>query len=300
MNSKETAKDITIMGAHGLGDAILSLKCSHFVEKSGYKVNRLVAVRDDIFRPLHFLYPEIEQVSEKYSSNNEIITNESLRREIIQDDSNFYYTIPDLLYRGPFSFDYKRFDTNPELIRATRTLTHLYCPNKLIAFCLATSTPGYLYKDIGSLIRKTAELLPEYTIYFPKITKWADTNITYGDLSNLPSNVWLSENPDFLESLTIMFTAEFAITTCNGPSHIFHELGTNKLTLDPQFGKYGWISRWKSNYLDCIDTDSDLISKLIETLVKIPQTTLIPRLDVARIVAQYPNPDWAAGLLFKF
>lgn len=297
---------VILIGAHGAGDASFCFKCLPFIKKAGKVVNIFLAVRENIYEILYFFYGDlcpVAKISETWAENNAFIFN-PLGQDLFAPHpyQEIYYVIPDLLFSGPLHFDYLKYGTAPQLIKQTRTLTHKYEPQKIIYAGLATSTDGYLYSNCVGLLRELAERFTDYTIYFPKVTKWADkNNIDYGDLSNLPTNVVISENPPITEWGNILKTASYFIGTCNGPSHFAYDIGIPRLILDPQFNKLPWIARWKECPDECIPimTDAHIVAKIVEANIRLPFTGLVPRRTIQEIVVDQ-KVSWNQLFFLKY
>ena len=292
------SEKVTILGGHGLGDCILSLQCSHFIR--GQERDIYISTRDEVFNPLQYCFKNkfnLQQVSEKFSHENAILDQPTLKEEICPE-GEFYYVIPDLLFRNLYSFDYEKYNTHPQTIKSTKLLTDETASEKIIYFGLASSTDGYVYYDIKDLLIRTAELLPEYVIYYPNLGEWAGSELDKITPDGLPSNVHLHESPDFLDSIDCLKKSCYFVGTCNGTSHLAFHFGIPRLILDPQYEKLAWIARWKEDYLESIPNTIavNLVAKIIETNIFIPQTTLIPRRSVLENFAA----DWKQNLIFKY
>lgn len=299
--------EICILGSHGFGDSILSLQCAHYVKQSGKQADIISCTRNKVFEPLDYLFGDLFDISqhpkkEEWGHENWILNNQQ-ELQYISAYKEIYYAIPDLLFKSPLAFDYAKYNTNPQLIRQTRLLTHKYKPTRKIYLGLCSSTDGYLYNNINHLIRKLGRELPEYEFYFPNVKTWANKEIDYDDLDNMPLNVTIHENPDFCESLDIMKTCCYGIYTCNGPSHAAFQLGQNRLILDPQYNKTLWQARWREDTSECIDINSSIndIVNVVKSNLEIPQTTLIPRQKVLDLLIRNNyEVSWNKELLFKF
>jgi len=274
------------IGGHGLGDCILSLQISHLLRQKQIKHTTLISTRDQIYKPLYHIFSnelELNQIDQKYANDNALLHNQDYIKEIasIHNSDNITYNVPDLLFRNPLAFKYNDYGLNPQLIKKTRILSHLFNTKENIIYCgLSTTTKGYMYHNIPLLLRSLAEHIPNYTIYFPKIKTW-DKELDYtGNFSvELPSNVWIDDNPQFEKSLDVLTKSKYGIFTCNGPSHIAYQIGIPRLVLDPQFNKIPWIARWKEDYDECIDINTEYndITGLVVNNINHPETLLVDR-----------------------
>ncbi len=289
-----------ILTAHGLGDNILGLQCASFIP--GCQV--ISCSRDDVFRPLDYLFSARFQLrqsdlKDKWGHENYILSNQQELNEL-QKDGPVYFVIPDLLFRGPLAFDYRKYNLSPPAIRSRRLLMADWKPQKIVYVGLCTSTDGYLYHDIPGLLKNLGAALPDYIIYFPNLKQWAGRYLSYGDLSNLGGNVHIHENPDFCESLDFLKRSAYGIFTDNGPSHVAYQLGMPRLLLDPRVGaaNIAWRARWRETDEESIQItiDPKAITEIVKTNLETPETLLIRRTEVW--VNRFPN--WPRELIFKY
>lgn len=292
------------IGGHGLGDCLLSLQISHLLSQQNIEHINLISTRQEIYNVLQFLYSNLQKIDESITNNNNIEHNQDIYNNISKEykSNNITYNVPDLLFRNKLSIDVDKYNINYSLIKKTRTLLNKKkSSKKIIYFGLCSNTEGYLYKDIPLLLKLVASKLPDYTIYFPKLTHWVKDISYNGDFSNIPSNVWIHENPDFIESIDILTQSCYGVFTCNGPSHIAYHLGIPRLVLDPQFFRIPWMSRWKEDNEECINIQEDpsLISLIIYHNITTPQTTMIDRKILASAIAQGYN-NWNELFFFKY
>ena len=78
-------------------------------------------------------------------------------------------------------------------------------------------------------------------------------------------------------------------------------MGIPRLVLDPQFNKIPWMSRWKEDYEECIDINTqytDLVN-LVATNIKNPETTLIDRKKLLDLIKNGYN-NWKDIFLLKY
>ena len=274
------------IGGHGLGDCILSLQISHLLKQKQIKHTTLISTRDQIYKPLYHIFSnelDLHQIDQKYANDNALLHNQDYIKEIasIHNSDNITYNVPDLLFRNPLAFKYNDYGLNPQLIKKTRILSHLFNTKENIIYCgLLTTTKGYTYHNIPLLLRSLAEHLPNYIIYFPKIKTWdKDLDYTGNFNAEFPSNVWIDDNPQFEKSLDVLTKSKYGIFTCNGPSHIAYQIGIPRLILDPQFNKIPWMARWKEDYEECIDinTECNDITALVVNNINNPETLLVDR-----------------------
>jgi hypothetical protein len=274
------------IGGHGLGDCLLSLQISFLLKSKNIDHINLISTRTEIFKILDYLYsdflPKLENIDASLTDNEAIEKNQEILNYIIDKykSKNITYNIPNLLFNNKLAFDANSFNLNTGIIKQTRTLINKKQKNKDIIYCaLSSNTTGYLYRDIPLLIKKIAMLLPSYTIYFPYITHWVKDISYNGDFNNMPNNVWIDKDPDFQQSIEILSTSNYCVSTCNGPSHLAYHFGIPRLVLDPMFKRVPWMSRWKEDYSDCIDINSNenLIAQIIYHNIKYPYTSMIDR-----------------------
>jgi hypothetical protein len=296
------------IGAHGIGDCILSLQISHFLKLKGVKHTNLISARKEVFNPLSYFFKndfDLQKIDEKYSHENGIISNPLLLEEIKMDfnGDDVTYNVPDLLFRNPLSLDCKKHELNIQLIKKTRTIPHRFIGREKLIYCgLCSTTDGYVYKNIPLLIKVLAEFLPDYTIYFPLIKEWDRKIDNLGNFNiNFPTNVLIHQNPTFEESLDFLKRSYYGVFTCNGPSHLAYQLGVPRLVLDPQFNKIPWMSRWKEDYEECIDINtqySDIVNIIVAN-VRNPETILIDRKKLLELIKNGYN-NWKNVFLLKY
>ncbi len=295
----------------GIGDQIEGLKCASYIPDYKNRVKIYSCSRNEVFGPLYYLFGQkfqLEQVPEKFAEGYQILHNTSLVNDLKGSAAEFYFVTPDLLYRGPYAFDYKKYNVSLPTIKSTRLLLKKYTPKNEIYLGLMTTTPGYLYDEIVNLAIRLAVNLPDCIIHLPIITNWASQDILIPGLPILskPENLIVYYNPDFIEQLEIQNKCCYGIYTCNGVSHIAYHLGQIRIILDPQFEKNLWISRWKENPNECINIKTSVtdVLKLAITNLRIPQTTLLPHKNVLEIIKRdailrvETRWDWELG--FKF
>jgi ADP-heptose:LPS heptosyltransferase len=295
--------NIAIIGCGGIGDCLLSYQCGHYAEKQGHEVRYFHPVRDEVFRVLNHIFPHCKQIDKSFDEGNNFEKDVKVRSKFAIEKNQYffdayYWVVPDLLFNNDHPFPWWEFNVHPQIIKQTRLLTHQWKRerhNPIIYCALATSTSNYDYPYLRQLLIDLAKTLPSHTIYFPNITKWGDKELSFGDLTNLPTNVWVDGNPDFLDSLQVLKISNYCISTCNGVSHLAYHLGIPRLILDPQFGKPAWISRWKEDEAECIDrlTDPGTVARIVRTNIEIPQTSLIDRKYLLY------DQDWERILMLK-
>lgn len=295
------------LGGHGLGDCILSLQISSLLSQKNIPHVNCISTRHQVFDPLKYVFGNkfnINIVDEKYSHNNSIVLNKYLQEELKQtfNCSEITYNVPDLLFHHPLALNCEKYDLNTGLVKKHRTFIGSDIKKEKIIYCgLATSTSGYLYKDIQNLLITLANSLPDYLIYFPNIKSW-DKEINMGNFEiEFPKNVYVHENPKFEESLDFLLKSKYGIFTCNGPSHVAYQMGIPRLVLDPQFNKLLWMARWKEDYEECIDINENYIniSALVTENINNPETLLMDRKIILNHIKN-SNTFWKYILYHKF
>lgn len=285
---------VILISNDGIGGSLLTASAASFVSAAGNYPVIYMPSRDEIFRPYKYLLQdkfEVKQAPEGYAS-------------LIHkpEDVELYVVYPDGVYNNRFSFDYKKYNTNPQLLRSNRILTHKYFPvPKNIYLGLTSSTAGYSYEDVPSLLKELYKVLPDYTFHLPIISKWAGQNISSYNLDNLPENVRIYKDDDFCNQINILKSCEYCICLDNGISHIAYHLGMPRLVLDSRYGlgrhSLPWIVRWFEDINEHIRIQSfpQDIAQLVNTNIKIPQTTLLPR----QFVLNNSGAEWTRELLIK-
>jgi hypothetical protein len=297
-----SSKKPIILGGHGLGDCILSLQCASFLKQ---KPLTLISTRDEVFTPLKHAFGKrfkLKQVDESFSEDNKILKNTELVKELQsqypESNDEFYYVIPDLLFRNKYAFDYEKYNVHPQTIKSTRLLVQDNKPQKIIYFGTLTTTRGYDYPEAKRLMELVAKKFKDHTIYCPSLEQWGGDKVKSLISSiDLPDNVFIDVDPKFEDSIDWLKKSCYFVGTCNGPSHLAFHYGIPRLILDPQYEKPAWISRWKEDYQESvsIQVPAELAAKIIELNIELPQTCLVPRRTVADNFIQ----DWPQLLLFK-
>jgi hypothetical protein len=294
-------RKVLIVGGHGLGDCLLSLQCAKAVKQSGNNCDVELFTRDEIFNPLNSMFGQSFALKQnKKELSPEVInalTPDDLYWTAVYDE--LYFAIPDWLFSNPRAFDWKKYGTNPQVIKTTRLLLDQHRNNGVIYLGLMTSTQGYLYSDIEDLAINLAKALPEYTVYLPIITKWAGQTIKEFNFPlEIPKNLIIEKDPNFTSALFTLRDSVYFIGTDNGPSHVAYHLGVPRLILDPQYNKLPWVARWKEDPTESvpISTGWPDVVKLVKTNLEQPPTLLIPR---SAILANI-GTEWKQALFNKF
>ncbi len=298
--------DILFLVSGGIGDQILGLQCAIAVKEKhpDLNVDVISISRDDVFKPLHHLFRDggillyQHPEREKWGENHWILQNQ---KELnVFPHKLKYYIVPDLLHRNPLAFDFQKFGQHMSVIREKRCLTKKWKPGKKrIYMALNTSTPEYKYPDIKGLISKTAELLPDYEVYFNDLTAWAGHSLDNNAQGDYPPNVAYVRNEPFISSLNKLMESDYVVCLDNGISHIAYQLGIPRSLISHRLDHKGvmWVARWYPQLADCITYDyAPRLPTVIKQNLECPQTLLIPRL----YHAMYPGFDCARTLGFKY
>ena len=301
------SKNIAVISAHGAGDTINGFQVGDFISRQGHDVTNFVAVRDEVFKPIKYLFPEAVQIPEEWGANNAFLTNPSVALNFTEQFGDLrpfdeiIYTVPDLLFNNSkFGFDWKKYGAHPQSVRSRKLLTHLWKPEDVIYCSLNSSTPEYqLTGRVKNIISQIAIKNPTKRVYFNNLTVWNGTKIDNGDFSDLPENVVYFENQDFCESLEWLKKAEYVVTVDCGVLHMFNQMSDAYTLLDTRMTPAGfpWLVRWRSNLANSIDyrTDSVTIAELVKANIEVPQSSLLPR----QIAMNLLGVDWNSALLIK-
>lgn len=277
------------IGGHGLGDCLLSLQISQILTFRKILHKNLISTRDEVFNPLKHLFKDIidlEKIDESIANNNLLLKDDKILNQLSIDwkSNNITYNVPDLLFNNRLSFNFKKYQISPQILKKNRLLTNNYLNKKNIIYCgFSTTTPGYLYSNISNLLEELSKKFPEYIIYFPYVKLW-DKEIKYDfDFSKkFSNNVIIDYNPKFEDSINILCESSYFIGTDNGPSHIAYHLGIPRLILDPQYNRLPWIVRWKEDYSESIPINtqfSDIVDIVYTNIYNI-ETLFMPRLFI--------------------
>ncbi len=295
------SKKVRIIANDGIGGILQGFNIAHYVKLAGNEVDVALAVRDDVFFPLKYLFGDQFKISllpEEWA--NKIEKDENIWAEVSAGYDETFFFEPDLLHLNKHAFDYKKYNISLNTIKQTRLLQHKHKPEKIIYIATNTSTPEYHYAYTPILIKFIAEMLPDYQIYYNNVIKWAGHNLDNGDFSNLPSNVLYFKDQSFEESLGYLYRSCYCLSVDNGISHISHSLSQNRTVISNRFNNLEgqkWVARWLENTDECISYNHSPISiaQLIKLNIELPQTTLIPRENVINNL----DKDFKQVLYFK-
>ena len=320
---KDSEKNCLIIVSGGSGDCLLGFQCAELLKnKEIYQnVDLLCCVRPAVYEILETLFDGTKYQycmsrhsdGEKWGENHWILNNQELLKQYTGPFGDkydvFYYVVPDLLFRNPLAFDYKRYDISLSSIKEVRILRNEWAGanSKKIVVNLNTTTLNYDYKHTFELVKYLAEEeLPDYEILVPLITEWAGIPISFDKRfveDKLKDNIKVILNPSIKQSIDDLKYSCFGIFTDNGMSHVAFQLGMERLLLTCRFGdgiqSLAWESRWYENgFQDQIhnNTNPRAISDLVATLIKIPETRLISKFNVLNNLHQ----DWSHFLFFKY
>ena len=297
-------KSVRIIAGDGVGGQIEAYQCAYHVKRAGDFVEVLSCSRDEVFRPIKYFFGDmfpIVQIKEDYQ--NQIISDEFLFNELKGNYDECYLCWPDLVFQHPKSFNYKKYNVSIKTIKNTKLLLEKRKPaEKLIYLGLLSNTDHYTYQYIPQLAVKLATTLPDHLIYLSVLTNWAGKKIPEIKFDFVPNNLFIHENPDFINSLEYLERSVYCISTDNGIMHCCFQYGIDRLILDPQWGNgknvIPWQVRWRSTMEDSISIDNfpNDIVRLVKTNLEIPQTTILSK----NFVLNNLNSNWASELLFKF
>jgi hypothetical protein len=295
------------IGAHGLGDCMLSLQVSRVLTNHGISHQNLISTRGEVFNPLNFIFSDfnLERISEDYSENNALLHNSNLVEEIKNkyDAEYITYNIPQLLFQNPMALKCDLIGTSPFLIKKIRLLTDKFLLKENIIYCALTSSANkYIRNDLKEIITKVAEKVPNYTVYFPYLKKWVET-ITYNfdQKDSFPPNVVIDDNPPFINSLDVLVKSKYCLTVDNGPSHIAYHLGIPRLLLDQEFARVAHLIRWKQDYEECVpfNLSPEEISSVVYNNIYYPFTTGMDRKIMLQLIrANQTNWNQIFGITF--
>lgn len=290
-------RKVLIVGGHGLGDCLLSLQCACYVKQAGDECTVELYTRDEVFNPIASIFGHLFNL--KQNKGELDLTSIETIDTALHLYNDVYYAIPDWLFSNPSAFDWKKYHTNPQIIKTTRLLADQHRNNGVIYLGLMTSTQGYLYDDVEALAVNLATVFPQYSIYLPLITSWAGHSIKeFNFPSDTPKNLIIEKDPNFEVSLSVLRDSIYFVGTDNGPSHIAYHFGVPRLILDPQYNKLPWMARWKEDPTESIPITSSWpeVVRLVSKNLNQPETLLIPRAAVLANLGQ----DWKRLLLNKF
>lgn len=292
---------VLIIGGHGLGDCMMALQCAIVLQQHSINPKVIISARDEVYKPLQHMfgmYFDLQQVDETYASDNNLLKDESLMKQLADGYDEVYYVIPDLMFFNKYAFDFKKYHTSPQMIRDIRVIGWSPETRNSIYLGLMTTTPGYMFSEPVALAYSLAYALPNYEIYCPVVTKWAGKDIKSFDIPPQgPGNLRIVLDPEFNDAINELHKACYFVGTDNGPSHLAYHLGIPRLLLDPQFNRLPWIARWREDYLESIPITVSVedVTSVVKTNLLVPQTTLIPRM----VCLANGERDWEQLLWLK-
>jgi hypothetical protein len=294
-------KSVSILCGHGIGDAILGLQCASHTRV--LYTNVIACCRDEVFAPLKEAFGSMFAFSQhsskqKWGEDNWILSNLDKIKEDYGLSDETYYVIPDLLYRNPLAFDWRKYRVSPQTIKATRLLTHKWEPQKRIYVGLSSSHPDYQFKSIDVLLRALAVNFPDYEIFFPNLPSWNGKQLDdHLGNTDYPSNVICDGNCIASETVEKLRTSAYSIFVDNGFSHLAYQFGVPRLVLDHHYGNPAFEARWRENNEDYIPYTEKLeeILSIIFNNIHHPETLLLNKNWL-----KDANVDWSKALLFKY
>ncbi len=300
--------DILFCCSGGIGDCLMGGAKPAFFITNGDFISVEAFVRDEVFIGLEYIFRTsskrswlsiIQNDKKEYFGSDYIkFVNEFFPTQ--DKDVQVYYNIPDFLYKNPHAFDWKKYNLHPNTIRQQRLFIDDWKPSKKIYCAVNSTTQGYQPSNISAILRLVSQQNPDYEIIFPNITKWANIQLDYGDLSNLPSNIRLIENPDICSCIDLVRQSDLVICTDNLISHLAFETGIPRILLDPQFGRNMFTARWREDISESIpiSTSPRNVAELSKQLLEDSTLCLIPRMELLN--GNVRGANWGQELLYKF
>lgn len=296
---------VKILVNGGIGDCLQGLSCADIVQSQGNEVDIGVFARNEIFNFLKELFKDkfknIVQLPESFIQDYQIERNDDFWSRLSQGYDECYFICPDTLFRNPHRFNYKKYNLNLSQIKNYKLLSGDYKPqDNLCYLALLSVTDGYTYPHTSDLINFLCLQNPKWNFYIAQGITWNGRKI-HTDIKNKYSNLIVDDNPTLLKSYEYMRKASFAITTDNGPMHMFNHLGTEKLVLDPQYNKAAFIARWRRTMDDSIPitTSSIEVAKITKNLLDNELARLLPRKFLLDRLL-HGDIRWHEELIYKF
>lgn len=297
---------IRILVNGGIGDCLQGFSCADLLQKQGDTEDNIsvgVFARPEIFQPLNELFKDkfsITQLPDSFLTDYQLEKNPELWFNFSKGYDETYLVIPDLLFRNPHSFNYKKYNLTLNQIKTNRLLENKRKSEKLVYLGLLSTTPGYTYYNVPDLVVFLCKQNPNYKFYLPNNITW-DGKKVFFHIKVIPTNLVIDDNPTFMQSFEWLCKSDLAIVGDNGISHLAYHLGIDRILLDPQYNKSMFLVRWREDYNDSIPitTSSIDVAKLTKVLLDVPQTRLLPKkLIIDRLVTGEIN--WSQELNFKF
>lgn len=292
---------VAVLSTGGVGDLSEAIRIAHFVAlKEGREnVDVHIFCRWEIAQViLHFygkLYNIFWHLEEPEAA---ILTMAGANVTLYGKTYDRVFCVwPDTLFHG---FDCDKYGSR-QAIKQFRLLPHerkIEGNNIFLGLC--STTPGYLYHDNQALLFEMGHTFPDYEIIAPMPPFWASKNVHYGvdKDSNLPKNVHVLEQPDFIGSVCTLFTCKYAVTLDNGMAWLAHDAGIDRLLLDPRMSTDGlaWQARWRTDHSCSIPLQQQPkdICKIVKINLEIPETLTLPRYTCLN------NCNWKSRLYLKY
>jgi hypothetical protein len=295
---------IAIVGSKdGMGGLVLAFQCAQFIKNKNKGVKVYISASNEIFDALLYLFGDLFEIGQLPPDIDE----KSLEfLELTKKHEEIYFICPDYTFSNKYAFDFGRYGIDIKTITQERVLNKsLITLPKVprIYLALNSNTDGYSYSEIGSLAIDLAKEMPEYEIYLPILDKWAGKDIPSVTLDQeIPNNLKIDKNPKLIDSLEILAESIYCICADNGFSHLAYSMSIPRLLLDPRLrhplNSWPWWIRWREDLSDSIDisTHYGIITQIVKTNLKIPQTQLLPKQCLLNNVNL---EDWNKILLIK-
>ena len=297
-------KVLIVAGGDGIGGLMNGFQVAHYVKQAGYEVDVKLSASNEVYYPLYHLFHDqfiMSQLPIEYSQNHRLLHDDVLLTTLTQGYEDFAYICPDLTYKY---FNYKKYNILPNTIKGTRLLTHRFNPQRQIYLALNTTTAGYNYKHIHALLLMLSSFLPQYTIYLSVLNKWSNLDVKRMELPNeLPKNVVISRDPDFIDQLDLLSQCSACICLDNGLSHIAYHLGQIRILLDPHLvGDLAWKIRWREDMADSVEliTSPANIARILFINLSCPETQLLSKREVLDVIGSKNIIDWKQELFLKY
>jgi hypothetical protein len=296
---------IRILIGDGIGGQLQGFSCADIVQSQGHEVHIGIFARNEIFNFLKEIFKDkfknIVQLPESFIEDYQIEKNPDLWTKLNEGFDEAYLIIPDLLYRNPHKFNYKRFNINLSQIKNHKLLTDRYNPQQnLCILNLLSVTNGYTYNYISDLINFLCLQNPKWKFIFPNNIIWNNIKI-HIDIKNKYPNLIIEENPTLLKWFEWMTKANFSISTDCGMMHVANHLNIEQLILDPQFNRLAFYARWRTSGDDSIPISTSAIdvAKLTKNLLDNELTRLLPKKLLLDRLLQ-GDIRWEQELIYKF
>ncbi len=297
-------KRIALLSFCGWGDQFPVFSAAEILRKNNINYTVFCACRDEVWAPIDHLFKTYNPIRiDPALAENEIIFKylKSGGHKDIDHIKNCYdevYVVySDEMFSSFYAFRLEKYNVSLQSFREMRLLKNEWKPQKKIAINLISSTKEYQVENSEEIARQIALNNKDYEVLFFHMDSWAEHELNYfdeQDWKNLPSNVTIKSNINFIESLELIKECCYGVSVDNGVNHYFQSLGMPRLLLDARINQPPFVVRWRYSLNDSIDqkVSPSIIGRIVKENLETPQTQLLPRSYVEQMIRICDDPSW--------